>query len=80
MVLYMFVFFLVYALAFAVPDLIEGYQKLPPSSGPLTSEELDQAEEISRRAVRGKLHLAFAAALLTTAAGAWFRALPGLRG
>jgi hypothetical protein len=75
--LYLALFFFLYGLLFATPDLApllgaEG-RSLPP-------EELQQrAREVTQQTLRGKVPLAFAAAVVTVALAAWRRVLPGMR-
>ena len=70
-------FFLLYAMLFALPDLLpllgaEG-QALPP-------EELQaRAEQVAREAMQGKVLIALVAALATVGVGVWRNALPGVR-
>ncbi len=79
MLLYLFGFFMLFALLFALPDLLAGVQELPPGGDELTPEELDRAREIARGALRGRVPLALGAAVVATGLGIWTRALPGLR-
>ncbi len=73
-------FFVLYAMLFALPGLLEALRTLPPSSGPLTPEELERAREISRDALSGgRVLVALVAALTTTGLGLWRNALPGVR-
>ena len=78
MILYLLVFFLLFGLLFALPDLIEAARSLPPGDE-LTPEELEQAREVARGALRGRIHLIFVCAVIATGLGAWRRVLPGLR-
>jgi hypothetical protein len=78
-VLYLFAFFVFFALLLALPDLIEGARALPPDPGPLREEERARAAQIARDALRGRLGYAFAAAVVALALGARARVLPGLR-
>jgi hypothetical protein len=78
--LYLAGFYLLYALLFALPDLVAGYQALGPGPETLTSEELARAEEITRGALSPvKELIALGAALLTVVVGARTRLLPGMR-
>jgi hypothetical protein len=78
--LYVALFFLLYALLFALPDLIAGYRALPPEPGELTPEEMAHAQEIARQAVGGgKVLIALVASLATVGVGIWRGALPGVR-
>ncbi|MCP5071348.1 MAG: hypothetical protein GY946_32710, partial [bacterium] len=44
--LYLVGFFILFALLFALPDLIEGFQQLPPGPEELTPEELERGTQI----------------------------------
>jgi hypothetical protein len=79
MLLYLAACFLLFALLFALPDLIAGARALGPGPDELSPEELERAKEIARSAMRGKVPLAFVAAVATVGVAAWRRALPGLR-
>ncbi len=80
LLLYVAGFFLCYAMLFALPDLIAGYRELPPSTAPLTPEELERAKQISQHALGGgKVLLALLAALATAGLGIWRKLLPGVR-
>jgi len=77
---YLVGFFLVYALAFALPDLIAGARALPPGPAEITPEEQAQAAELARAALSGgRLLVAAVAALCTVGFALWRRALPGVR-
>jgi hypothetical protein len=78
-VLYLFGFFVVFALLIALPDLLAGARALPAGEGPLSAQEREQAARIARAAVEGKLGLALVAAVAALALGAWTGVLPGLR-
>lgn len=67
-------FFVVYCLALIAPALWPVLRDVAP--GP---EQQQLAEEVAREAIRGRLLLAFLAALATAALGAWLKILPGLR-
>ena len=75
--LYLALFFFLYGLLFAAPDLApllgdEG-RSLPP-------EVLQQrAREVTQHTMRGKVPLAFGAAVITVGLAAWRRVLPGMR-
>jgi hypothetical protein len=78
-IVYLIVFFLFYALAFALPDLIAGAGELGPGPGELTEEEKARAAEIARNALGGgRILIAVVASVLTVGFGAWRRRLPGL--
>jgi hypothetical protein len=75
--LYLALFFFLYGLLFATPDLApllgEAGRSLPP-------EELQQrARDVTQQTMRGKVPLAFGAAVITVAIAAWRRVLPGMR-
>ncbi len=72
--LYVVVFFLVYAMLLVAPELIEVWREVPP--GP---EQEEVAKEVARQAARPRLPIALAAAVVTTALGTYARILPGLR-
>lgn len=79
--LYLFGFFVLFALILALPDLIEGARQLGPGPEELTEEELSRAREISRRALSGgKLFAALGASVVAVGLGAFRNILPGLRG
>jgi hypothetical protein len=79
MLLYLAGFFVLFSLLFALPDLIEGAQQLPPGPDELTDEELAQAREISRQALSGgKIFAAIAASVIAVGLGAFRGVLPGL--
>jgi hypothetical protein len=73
-------FFLLYAMLFALPELVAGARSLGPGPEELTPDEMAQAREIARQAVGGgKLLIALVAALATVGIGIWRNALPGVR-
>ena len=77
MLLYLVIFFLLYGLLFAAPDLAP---LLGEEGRALSPDALQQrAREVTQQTMRGKVPLAFAAALVTVGVAAWRRALPGLR-
>lgn len=77
LLLYLMVFFVLYGLLFAAPDLAP---LLGEAGRSLPDEELQaRAAEVTQSALRGKVPLALAAAVATTGLAAWRRALPGLR-
>lgn len=77
---YVAFFFVLFGLIFALPDLLEGVRDLGPGPRELTPEELDQAREIARHALRGgRLLVALALAVIATGLGAYARVLPGLK-
>ena len=74
--LYLFGFFLLYCLLLVAPEL--GAVVEPAS--PEQEEAMKQtAAEVTRRAIRPRLPVAFIGAILTVLAGAHFGFLPGLR-
>jgi len=78
--LYLASFFVLFCLAFALPDLVAGFRELPRGAGELSPEELEQASRITRDVLLGgRLLISFLAAGLSVGVGIWFRALPGLR-
>jgi hypothetical protein len=73
-------FFLLYAMLFALPDLLAGARALGPGPEELTPDEMARAREIARRAMGGgKLLIALVASLATVGFGVWRGALPGVR-
>ena len=79
MMLYVAAFYCLFALAVALPALLEALKTLPPGTEPPTREELEVARDAVRAVVDGKLRWVFVAAVGATALGAWFGRLPGLR-
>jgi hypothetical protein len=78
--LYLAGFFLLYAMLFALPDLVAGARALGPGPDELTPEEMAQAREIARHAMGGgKLLIALVASLATVGFAIWRNALPGVR-
>ncbi|MDJ0846769.1 MAG: hypothetical protein QNK04_00165 [Myxococcota bacterium] len=74
--LYLFGFFLLYALLLAAPEL----SSVAPPADPSQDEAAKQAlAEVVRHAVRPRLPIAFLGAIVTVLAGAHFGFLPGLR-
>ncbi len=79
-VLYLVGFTVVFALGFALPDLLAAARSLPPGDAKLSPEELEHARELTRQALAGgRVWLAFLAAALATGFGAFTRRLPGMR-
>ncbi len=72
--IYLFGFFFLYCMALIAPALYEVAQTLPP--GP---EQEEAAKQAAQEAIQPRLVIAFAASVLTTALGAHFKVLPGLR-
>ena len=79
MILYLAFCFLVFAMFFALPDLVAGARQLPPGGPELTPAELEQARDIARNALAGRIPIAAVVAVLATGLGAWSGRLPGLR-
>ena len=79
MLLYLGGFFFLFAVVFALPDLIEAARNAPPGTGEFTPEEIARSQEIWREALRGRIFLVFAAAFVATGLGIYARVLPGLR-
>ena len=79
MMLYLMGFFVLFALIFALPDLVAGARELPPGGEELTPEELEKASEIARNALRGRIPLAIGAAVVATGLAVWAKVLPGFR-
>jgi len=83
-VVYLALFTTLFAFAFALPDLIAGARELPGGPAELTPEEIERGSEIMREVLGGggllnRLMASFLCAACAVGAGAWFRALPGLR-
>ena len=79
--LYLAFFFLLFGMLFALPDLLEGARALGPGPEELTPEELEQARDTAREALRGgRLMVALGLAVIVTGLGSYARVLPGLRG
>lgn len=80
--IYLFGFFFLYCMILAGPALLEVLQALPPQ---IETDEAAQrsveaaARAATKEAVQPRLWWAVGASLLTTALGAWRKALPGLR-
>jgi hypothetical protein len=80
-VLYLAFFFFLFGILLALPDLLEGARHLGPGPDELTAEELDQARETARQALRGgRLLAALGLAAIATGLASYARLLPGLRG
>ena len=78
--LYLAFFFLVFGMIFALPDLLEGARNLGPGPEELTHEEIAQARNTAREALRGgRLFVALGLAVIATGLGSYARLLPGLR-
>jgi hypothetical protein len=79
--LYLAFFFFLFGMIFALPDLLQGARELGPGPEELTPEEIAQARNTAREALRGgRLFLALALAVVATGLGSYARLLPGLRG
>jgi ABC-type sulfate transport system permease component len=74
--LYLAALFFAFALVLTVPPLVAAFRELP--EGPAQGD-LELASRIAQDAIRGKLWLAFAAAVIVTALGLRAGLLPGLR-
>ena len=73
-------FFLLYAMLFALPDLVAGARELGPGPEELTPEEMARAKQIGREAMAGgKVLIALVASLVTVGLGVWRNVLPGVR-
>ena len=75
-ILYLFLFFCVFAMALVVPVLVDTYRHLPPGTD---EEQLEIMREIARESVRPRLWIAIAASVFATALGAHKGVLPGMR-
>jgi hypothetical protein len=73
-VVYIFVFFFVYAFALVAPALLEVLRSMPP--GP---EQQAEAERVARETAAGRLGLAFLLAVATVVLGVLSHKLPGFR-
>jgi len=72
--LYLAGFFFLYAILLILPELLGVLAEVAP--GP---EQQELAREVAREAARPRLVIAAALSLLTTAAGGYYRVLPGMR-
>jgi hypothetical protein len=80
MLFYVAGFFLLYAMLFALPDLVAGARELGPGPEELTPDEMARAREIARQAMGGgKVLIALVASLATVGFGVWRNVLPGVR-
>ncbi len=78
--LYVAGFFLLYAMLFALPDLVAGARELGPGPEELTPEEMARAQQIASNALAGgKVLIALVASLATVGIGIWRNVLPGVR-
>lgn len=78
--IYLVLFFLLYAGIAILPAMLEALGSLPPGPGELRPEEMEAARTVAREAAsRTVLAIAFAGSLLTTVIGSYYRVLPGLR-
>jgi len=77
MILYLAVFFFLFGLLLAVPDLMEVIRQ----ADALPEAELrERSRQITQRSLGGgRVYLALAASAVCVGLGAWQRALPGLR-
>jgi len=73
-IVYLFGFFLVYALALVAPALLAVARSMPP--GP---DQQAAAERAAYEAAQGRMGIAFVLALATVALGVWSKRLPGFR-
>jgi hypothetical protein len=71
--LYLALFFFVFALALVLPALLPLLQSAAP--GP---ELQELARETARTALRPRIGIAFGLAVLATTVGVWLRVLPGI--
>jgi Na+-transporting methylmalonyl-CoA/oxaloacetate decarboxylase gamma subunit len=71
---YFAAFFLLFALILVVPEMARVLESTPP--GP---EQQEAAQELVHAVFRPRLPIAIALAIGATAAGIWFKVLPGLR-
>ncbi|MBW2273189.1 MAG: hypothetical protein JRG96_07950 [Deltaproteobacteria bacterium] len=71
---YLLFFFFAFGLLLVAPELLEILRDVPP--GP---EQQTLAEEAVHAAIRPRLPVAAALALLATALGGYYQVLPGLR-
>jgi hypothetical protein len=80
LLLYVFSFTVLFALAIALPSLLEGASELAPGPAQLAPEEMERAREIARGTLsRTRLLVALVLAIATVGAGIWRRVLPGFR-
>ncbi len=73
-ILYLFVFFMLYALLLVSPALFDVAQSLPP--GP---EQQEVARQVAKQAAQPRLWMAALAAVVTTGIGIYAGVLPGMR-
>ena len=73
--LYLFGFSFLFSLLFALPALLRTFLALPPEA----QSDLALARDVARDALRTRLPLCFAAAVLATGIGIGTRRLPGFR-
>ena len=74
--LYLCLFFFLYALLIVAPPLWEMWESLPPGAEQ-DEEVLARAGELARRTLQSRLWIALAAALLSTGLGSYAGLLPG---
>jgi hypothetical protein len=80
MLLYVAAFFVLYAMLFALPDLLAGARDLGPGPEELSPEELARARDTAHEAMSGgKVLIALLASVATVGLGTWRRVLPGMR-
>ena len=72
--LYLVVFFFLFCLLLILPELLDVLANVP--QGP---EQEEIAKQVAREAVRPRLSIAAALALLTTGLGGYFGWLPGMK-
>ncbi len=78
LILYLIGFTTLFALLFALPDLLHAAREAAAGQGELSEAELRRGREITRQALRGRMPWIFGAAFVLTALGAYSRRLPGL--
>ncbi len=74
MLLYLALFFFLFAFLLILPDLLDVLASMPP--GP---DQERAATEVARRAMAGKTIPVFLMALAAAGVGAYYRVLPGMR-
>jgi len=73
-ILYLFGFFFIYCIVIVAPALLDVLREVPP--GP---EQEEAARVAAQEVIQPRLWIAFAASVLTTIAGVYYKALPGFR-
>ena len=72
--LYLIGFFFLYSLLLVLPQLLDVLARVPP--GP---DQQEIAREVARQAIRPRLAIVLALAVLSTGLGGYYQILPGMR-